>query len=166
LRAQVLPNANGDFSTAMLDAESAYELAPGQPGTTMRLSEVAANAGRHDSALAWATAHQSDDFSPTPLQRRTRAWALLMAGRSEEALAEYQQVGRNCMPCELVALVRTGRMEDAKKLAADIRKNNPYLTVSFMSTAPTGRNPFMVEPQLSAFLEDLRKAGLPETAPP
>ena len=63
-------------------------------------------------------------------------------------------------------LVRTGRLDKATNLVGNIRRNKPFITVSRESTWPTGHTPTMAEPYLSAYLEDLRKAGLPETAPP
>ena len=166
VRAQVTPRATGDFEAAMRDAEQANRLVPYFPRANIRLSEVAANAGHGAPAVEWVRVGMNPDRRPSDWQREVLAWALLVDGRPEEALAEYSQVWHHCLPCEVVALVQTGRMDKARALVAQIRRDAPYMTVARESTWPTGHQPFLAEPLLSTYLGDLRKAGLPETAPP
>ena len=165
VRAQVTPRATGDFEASMRDAEEAVRLVPYVQANTS-LSWVAANAGYGERAVEWALAGLNPGSLPTDFRRGTIAWGLLVAGRPEEALAEYAQISGPCDVCQVVALVRTGRMDKARSLVEDIRKDTPEITIASERTFPTGRQPQMAEPFLSAFLDDLRKAGLPETAPP
>ena len=88
-----------------------------------------------------------------------------IGGRPEEALAEYAQIQRYCPAYKVAALVRTGRIEQARNLAVTIRRERPNITIDLERTWPTGRQPMLPEPFLSAFLDDLRKAGLPDTGP-
>jgi tetratricopeptide (TPR) repeat protein len=163
VRARLTPPATGDFAAAMRDAEEANRLAPYVPGINIRLAEVASKAGNGARAIEWVRAGLNPKRSPTDWQRETLAWGYIVDGRPEEALAEYAQLWDHCLPCEVVALVRTGRMDKATSLVDGIRRNTPFITVSRESTWPTGHQPFMAEPYLSAYLGDLRKAGLPET---
>jgi len=165
VRARVIPHASGDFEASMRDAEEAVRLVPFFQGN-IYLSWVAANAGYGDRAVEWALAGLNPDSLPTDFRRSTIAWGLLVAGRPEEALAEYGQIWGPCDLCQVVALVRTGRMDKARSLVSEIRKNDPEITIASERTFPTGHQPQMAEPFLSAYLDDLRKAGLPETAPP
>ena len=167
IRATVTPLATGDFEAAMRDAEEANRLVPFHPTLNIRLSVVAANAGYGARAAEWVRVGINPDRSPSDWQRDTLAWALLFDGRPEEALAEYAQVRRDfCLPCKVAALVRAGRMDQARNLVDTMRREKPHITIASESTFPTGRQPQMAEPFLSAYLDDLRKAGLPETAPP
>jgi len=165
VRARVIPRASGDFEAAMRDAEAAVRLVPFLSGN-VNLSWVAANAGYGDRAVEWALAGLNPDSLPSDFRRSTIAWGLLVAGRPEEALAEYGQIWGPCDVCQVVALVRTGRMDKARSLVSEIRKDDPEITITSERTFPTGHQPQMAEPFLSTYLKDLRKAGLPETAPP
>lgn len=166
MRALAGPNATGDFSTALRDAEAAHRLSPGLPNAHLRMSDIAASAGRGDLAIAWAQVGVTPDRPPSDAQRNAIATALLVAGRPEEALAEYEQVNDWCLSCKVVALVRTGRLDEARELVADIQRDRRFISIEWVRTLPTGRQPAMAEPYLTAWLDDLRKAGLPETGPP
>lgn len=166
LRAQIAVRSRGDFDLAMRDAEAARAIVPYLPGPNMRLSWIAANAGRGDLALEWARVALNPRIVPPDWYRDTLAWALVMAGRPEEALAEFAQIWEKCLGCVVVAMVRSGRMDEARAFVADMRLSAPDVTIESEQFWPTGRQPSMAEPYLTEYLDDLRKAGLPETAPP
>ena len=167
VRAELTPLATGDFKSAMKDAEAAHALTPGLTWANLRLSDVAANAGYGERAAEWARVGIVKGRNLSIGHRQALAWALLVAGKPEEALAEYALIWEHCLPCEVVALVRTGQIDKARSLVNDIRTNRPDLTIATERTYPTGHQPFMAEPFLTAYLDDLRAAGLPEgTAPP
>lgn len=166
IRAAVTRLATGDFAAGMRDAEEANRLIPHAMSENIELAMVASDAGYGARAVEWVRATMRDDPRPTDWQRDVLAWALLIDGRPEEALAEYAQIQNFCLACKVVAFVRTGRMEQARNLVATMQRERPYITIAHERNWPTGRHPFLPEPFLSAYLDDLRKAGLAETGPP
>jgi hypothetical protein len=166
LRAQIAVRSRGDFDLAVRDAKAALSIAPYVPGPNLRMSWIAANAGRGDLALEWARVALNPRLVPSDWQRDTLAWALVMAGRPEEALAEFAQIWEKCLGCVVVAMVRSGRIDEARAFVDDMRISAPDVTIESERYWPTGRQPSMAEPYLTEYLDDLRKAGLPETAPP
>jgi hypothetical protein len=57
---------------------------------------------------------------------------------------------------------RLDQMDEAKAELAKSLAIDPSWTVKKEAFHPTGKHPQMVEPLLTAYLKDLRKAGLPE----
>jgi adenylate cyclase len=167
IRAEVTPMATGDLDAALRDAIEAQRMVPYEPQANIDLSQVAANAGRPDLAVAWA------DFAIAAMPpdaewvRQMAAWAYLFGGRNDDALRLYEGFERPCEVCLATALVRAGRVEEARKVITDLRAVWPEAGIAIVRLDETNRFQVMVEPQLSAFEDDLRKAGLPEgTAPP
>lgn len=166
VRASVTRLATGDFEAGMRDAEAANRLIPFAMTEKVELAMIAADAGHGARAVEWVRSTMRTAPRPIDWQRDVLAWALLIDGRPEEALAEYAQTQNFCLPCKVVALVRTGRLDEARNLVETIRRERPHITIAHERNWPTGRQPFLAEPFLSAYLDDLRKAGLPETRPP
>jgi DNA-binding winged helix-turn-helix (wHTH) protein/TolB-like protein len=166
VRALATRLATGDFEAGMRDAVAAVALVPHAMTRNVELATVAAEAGHGAEAIDWVRGTMRKDPAPKEWQRDVLAWALIVDGRPEEALAEYAVIQRYCLPCKVVALVRTGRMEEARNLVGTIRRERPWITIAHESTWPTGKLPFMPERILSPYLRNLRKAGLPETGPP
>ena len=167
VRAQVLPMATGDLDAALRDAIEAQRLVPYEPQANIDLSRVAANAGRPDLAVAWADFAERSMPPDAEWVRQIAAWAYMFGGRNDDALRLYEGFERPCGVCLATALVRAGRIDEAQKVIADLRAVWPEAGIAVVRLDETNRFPVMVEPQLSAFLDDLRKAGLPEgKAPP
>jgi hypothetical protein len=165
VRASVTRLATGDFEAGMRDAEAANRLIPYAMSEKVELAMIAADAGHGARAVEWVRSTMREDPRPIDWQRDVLAWGLLIDGRPEEALAEYAQIQDFCLPCKVVALVRTGRMDEARNLVETIGRERPHITIAHERTWPTGHQPFLAEPFLSDYLDDLRKAGLPETGP-
>jgi hypothetical protein len=53
-------------------------------------------------------------------------------------------------------------MEEARATIAELLKSNPSYTLKYEATWPAGKMPQLVEPLQQAFLDDVRKAGMPE----
>jgi adenylate cyclase len=166
IRALVGPRATGDHAAALQDAITAQTLVPFEPQANMDLSQVASDAGRPDLGLAWATFAVTSDPRWGDWGQGWVAWAHLMAGDTDAALRIMDGLERNCRDCQAVALVRGGRIDEARTLMAEWRKEWPEMNVEAFRTDWTGRFPQMVEPFLTAYLDDLRTAGVPEAPPP
>jgi DNA-binding winged helix-turn-helix (wHTH) protein len=165
VRASAARLATGDFEAGMRSATEALRLVPNAMTEKVTLASVAAEAGFGATAAEWVRATMREKPRPVDWQRDVLASALLADGRPEEALAEYAQIQRYSLPGKVVALVRTGRLEQARNLVATIRRERPDITIDRERSWPTGRHPMLPEPFLSRFLDDLREAGLPETGP-
>jgi hypothetical protein len=59
-------------------------------------------------------------------------------------------------------LARLGRLEEAKADVEVFLNRYPGWTIAKEAKWPSGRAPKFAEPMLSEYLDDLRKAGLPE----
>jgi hypothetical protein len=53
-------------------------------------------------------------------------------------------------------------MDEARAIMAKIVKDRPGYTIKDEAVWPSRKQPQMVEPLLKLYLDDLRKAGLPE----
>ena len=116
-----------------------------------------ANAGQFDKAQewgSWAAAHNYQDFFYT---RANTAWTYYLAGRYEEALQVLKGVEATHPWPLMVIYVRLGRIDDAKAAVAEYLKTGAHSVLSESCTP-------IREPMKQKYLDDLRKAGLPERA--
>ena len=160
IKAMVYPTAWGDFEAAVREAEAAHALVPYDPLSSVDLSFVMANAGRVETAVEWAEYAVNNEAVVPDWYRDRLAWAYYTAGRAEEAVTEYEKIRYYCGICKAAALVRAGRIADAKALIAVIKTENPGLTLALAGLAPGDRFPFMAEKVLTPYLADLEAAGL------
>jgi class 3 adenylate cyclase/TolB-like protein len=146
-----------EFDRAIDDAEATVEMAPYDAADRAQFAFYLANAGQFDKALdwvSWAIAHNYQDFFAT---RANTAWTYYLAGRYEDALQVLKGVEATHPWPTLVIYVRLGRIDDAKAAAAE------YLRTGPRSVLAEACNPIR-EPMKRKYLDDLRKAGLPERA--
>ena len=66
------------------------------------------------------------------------------------------------MPILAAAEVRSGKLDDARAHIAEFIKQNPSWTIKVEANFPAGQQPSMVPELLGPYLDDLRKAGVPE----
>ena len=92
----------------------------------------------------------------------TLALALYSADRPKEALAWLEKAPEPSDFVLAVAYARLVEMDKARAAMARFRQAFPDYTIEDEARWPTGKQPLMAEPYLSAYLDDLRKAGLPE----
>ena len=87
----------------------------------------------------------------------TLAWAYYLAGRTEEALEAVKGTVSFWGDLNVAIHARLGRIDEARAAAADWLKTAPHsiLTQSCMPIR---------EPMKQKYLDDLRKAGVPERA--
>jgi len=146
-----------EFDRAIDEAEATIEMAPNDAADRAQFAFYLANAGQFDKALdwvSWAIAHNYQDFFAT---RANTAWSYYLAGRYEDALQVLKGVEATHPWPTLVIYVRLGRIDDAKAAAAEYIKTGPR------SVLAEACNPIR-EPMKQKYLEDLRKAGVPEHA--
>jgi adenylate cyclase len=152
----------GDFEHSVTEVEAVTQMLARDPMVLLDLSLLLANAGRTDEAIKWAQEAlrlqpKGPDWSIGVL-----AWAYYLAGRPEDALAEFKKVASPWGPNLAAVYARLGRIDEARAVIADFKKSFPDYTLNDEATYPAGRHPQLAESLQKAYLEDLRKAGLPE----
>lgn len=162
LLAHVLTWHQRDFERAQAERRSALVLAPNDPDIMGDLCEVALFAGRPDEvieslpdALAAVPAFAAQDWP-----HWTLAFAYVMKHRYEDAMAT---AGRAAEPSRLTlaaSLAKFGRLEEARNaLREALAREQPF---DFARTAMLNPSLFKNGADIAGYLENLRKAGLPE----
>ena len=147
----------GDFDRSVSEAEAAIEMAPNDAQQRSGLSGLLAHAGRFDEAIEWASQALAQPHNSAfgKYYKPNLAWILYLAGRNEDAL-EKLKGGETIFPDISAAIyVRAGRVDEARAIIADWLKTSPF-SIATESCLP------IKEPMKSAYLDDLRKAGLPQ----
>jgi tetratricopeptide (TPR) repeat protein len=145
-----------DFERSVAEAEAAIQMVPYDALSRAALAGSVASAGRVDEAIEWSKESMRRD--PTGLEWGIGylSWAYYLAGRYEDALAELQKM-REPWPLVLVPVdVRLGRIEEARTVMAAFVRANPEHTLEDEARWP------LKEPLKQTYLDDLRKAGMPE----
>jgi adenylate cyclase len=156
----------GDFERSVSEAESAAKIIPYDSLARAQLAFYLSAAGRADLAVNWLEEAMRRDSIPFDWCALNLAIAYYHLGRSEEALAllaGFKGVLRSPRKIILVAAnVRLGRLEEARHELARFLADFPGWTLKREAFYPAGRHPKFIEPLLGPYLDDLRKAGLPE----
>ncbi len=158
--ATVLVSATGDFDASVRMAEAAHAMVPYDPLSSVDLAFVMANAGRTDTAVEWAEYAVANESVVPDWYRDNLAWAYLLDGRSEDAVRTYEGLDYYCVPCKAVALVRVGRVAEAKVEIERHLDFYPKWSINDVRTFPSRRHDFLVDHLLEPYLDDLRAAGL------
>ena len=147
----------GDFDRSVEEAEAAIEMAPNDGSTRSALSDWLSFAGRHDQAIEWASRalRQEHNAAFAMFLKPNLAWTLYNVGRYGEALEAIKGNEMVAPDWAAAIYVRLGRLDEARAIIADWQKQGPFSIVTESCWA-------IKEPMKSAFLDDLRKAGLPE----
>jgi tetratricopeptide (TPR) repeat protein len=123
------------------------------------LSGFLINTGRTDEAIEWASRALAQPHSSAfaKYYKLNLAGALYFAGRYQEAL-DTVKGSETILPDTAAAIyMRAGHIEEARKIIADwLKTGHNHYSVALESCFP------VKEPMMTAFLDDLRKAGLPE----
>jgi adenylate cyclase len=155
LMAQLYQWHDEDFERSVAEAEATIEMVPYDGLSRSILAGTLANAGKTDQAIEWAEeAIRRAPNSPDGWQGNL-AWAYYMAGRPEDALAALQKVAKPYGDMLAVVYARLGRIDEARAVMAEFVKDTGY------TIEDEARWPF-IEPLKQAYLDDLRKAGMPE----
>jgi Flp pilus assembly protein TadD len=152
-----------DFVRSVAEAEAAVQMVPYDAGSRADLAKYVGNAGNTDEAITWAKEALRLDPKGPEYFRWNLGFALYLAGRPEDALTEFKKVSPPWRAPNLAATyARLGRIDEARAVIAEFRKGLPNYTLRDEANFPAGKEPQLVEPLQSAYLNDLRKAGMPE----
>jgi tetratricopeptide (TPR) repeat protein len=147
-----------DFERSVAEAKAAVQIVPIDAFARGDMAVFLANAGRTEEAIDWAQQALRRDPKGPEWYRNNLVWAYYLAGRYDDALTERKKVTSNecCRLIQAASLVRLGRLEEARAVMMDFLKENPGDTIEAQAVWP------LKEPYKQAWLNDLRKAGLPE----
>ena len=104
--------------------------------------------------MSWAVARNYKDFFRP---KANTAWTYYLAGRYEEALEVLKGVEATHPWPIMMIYAELGRLDEAKAAAAEWLKSGPH-SILAETCMP------LREPMKQKYLDDLRKAGIPERA--
>jgi tetratricopeptide (TPR) repeat protein len=146
-----------DFDRSVVEAEAAMEMAPNEAGARATLASYLSFAGRHDQAIEWASTalRLEHNAASAMFLNPNLAWVLYNAGRYDEAFETIKGSEKFAPDYAAVMYLRVGRIDEARAIITDWLKEGAFSIATESCWA-------MKEPMKSAWLDDLRKAGLPE----
>jgi class 3 adenylate cyclase/TolB-like protein len=144
-----------NFERSVLEAEATVQIAPYDGLSRSVLAAYLANAGRTDQAIEWAKEAILRDPKSPDWWHGNLAWAYYLAGRYEDALIELQKESEPLRDHLAAIYVRLGRIDEARAVMAEFVKDTGY-TLEDAVRWP------LKEPLAQGYLDDLRKAGMPE----
>jgi TolB-like protein len=145
----------GEFDRSIPQAEAAVAMSPYDAELRASLAPFIANAGKLDEALEWLSWAQAHDEQKNAGVKINLAWTHYLAGRYDEAAKTIKGYETGAPDVAAAAYAYLGRLDEARAVVADWRKTGPFS----IATASCWE---IKEPMKSVYLDDLRKAGLPE----
>ncbi len=149
-----------DFDRMIKETEAAYALAPYDAFMLGDIAEFWIVDGNYAKALEWLDLAIARDPGAAPITLYGfKGWALLTAGRTEEALEALNKVQNTYFYTPVfrsIAYVRLGRLNEAREQLNAAKKMAPALSVAFWRQASIYRKSSMVEQEIT----DLKSAGL------
>jgi tetratricopeptide (TPR) repeat protein len=145
----------GDFEHSVQEVEAAVEMSPYDAELRASSAYFLAGAGQFDKAIEWVSWAIAHDFQDYVWVKVNTAWTYYLAGRYAEALQALKGVEATEAWPIMVIYVRLGRLDEARAAAAEWLKTGPH-SVLAESCQP------IREPMKQKYLDDLRKAGVPE----
>jgi adenylate cyclase len=153
---------DGNFQKSVAEAEATLELAPYDPLAHVDLGTVLYNAGDTARAVEWVERGVASAPDGPEWYRGTLASAYYHAGRYGEALTTLKKMREPWSYILAATYVRLGKPDEARRALAGTLADCAGCTVKAEKSWPTGKQPQMVDSVLDPYLDDLRKAGLPE----
>jgi tetratricopeptide (TPR) repeat protein len=150
----------GDFARSASEARAAVELVPHDAFSRSDLAQFLIVAGQPDEAMAWLEKAIRQD--PNNATFGILGMAQYFAGRPAEAISVFQRQSDPWWIIIAAARARLDQLDEAREAIAKTLEGMPGWTVEKEAKWPSGMNPQFVEPFQSSYLDDLRKAGLPE----
>jgi TolB-like protein/Tfp pilus assembly protein PilF len=163
----------GQHDKAVAEAKRAISIDPNSTGGLVNLSYVLHHTGRFEEAIEPMKKGMRLGARYPPPYLSTFAFNYAFLGRYDEAIATLNQLYERFRKREFpmhaiwrahtglaVVYVELGRVEEARALVAEALKANPDLSLERFK-----RPPYKDPVYLQRLLENLRKAGLPETPP-
>jgi len=146
---------HGEFDRSVQQAESAVAMSPYDAELRGGLAGFIASAGKFDEAVEWASWARAHDEQKNNDATLALAWTNYLAGNADEAVKFMKGVERLAPDIAAAAFAHLGRLDEARAIVTDWRKTGPFS----IATASCWQ---IKEPMKSMYLDDLRKAGLPE----
>ncbi len=153
--------SEGDFPRALREADTAVAFSPYDGIMHAHLSQLLMTAGEAQKGMEWNELAHPQDPGGLSFQNYNRGLGLRLLGKYEDSIAAFRQAGYPDADIPLhiaIALVRLGRIDEAKAEVKVALKNNPKWTgANFRATF------FYSDPSIpDRDVADLAKAGLPE----
>jgi adenylate cyclase len=150
-----------DFGRALNEADTAVALAPYDGSMYGNLAQLLITAGKLEKGMEWNDLARHRDPNGFKLQNYNKGLALRLLGKYEDSIAAFKQSNYPDFdtPIHLaVALVRLGRIDEAKTEVKLMLKNDPK------STGARWRQGYFYSDSSiqDAEVADLARAGLPE----
>jgi adenylate cyclase len=153
--------SEGDFLRALNEADFAVALAPYDSTMRAMLAQLLITAGAVEKGLEWNDLAHPPDAGALKFQNYNRGLALRLMGKNEESIAAFKQsfYPDGDPPGHVaIALVRLGRIDDAKAEVKLMLKNYPKFTQAKWRASWFYSDPLVMDREVA----DLGKAGLPE----
>jgi adenylate cyclase len=152
--------ANGESDLSLTAYERALALNPNDPALLMEMGELLVSLGQAEQAVARAKTAMRRNPRHPDWYLWNLGWAQYFAEQHDEAVTTLQKMTE---PPNLVrrtlaaALVRVGRIDEAREMITEYMKNEPEQTV-----ADIRKIKYKHRPYVDKWAEDLLEAGLPE----
>jgi TolB-like protein/class 3 adenylate cyclase/Tfp pilus assembly protein PilF len=157
---------SGDLQQAEAEYNRAIALNPNSAGVLADSAEVLVYLGRLDEALSRIQSAIRLNPHHPDWYLWTLAWVQYFAGEYEDGLASIRQMTR--MPnlarrTEAALFVRLGQIDEAQAVIDELLKNEPDHTLDNLRHSLKGK--FRDVSIADRFMDDLRRAGLPDRKP-
>jgi tetratricopeptide (TPR) repeat protein len=156
LMASLYQYHDNDFIHSVDEAKAAMAMAPYETISRAGLSLTLANAGDVDEAIAWAERAVTNDPNGPPWYYQHLDWAYYVGQRYDDALKAVSRYKADFPDLYAAICVRLGRFDEARAAIADALKAGAKLSIASEGFSP------QIEPGRTAYLNDLRAAGVPE----
>lgn len=151
-----------DTEGAVAQTNIAVSMGPHDAYAIVTMVEVMTNLGNYEKAKEWLATGEARDPSRKTKYHRDRAYLYRLMGQYEESIWEYEQAGplRPWFRLSLaINYVRLGRLDEAKAIVNEALKLPPKYSLRFWTQGSATSDPAILDSEL----EDLARAGLPET---
>jgi adenylate cyclase len=153
--------SEADFLRALHEADTAVAFGPYDGIMHAQLSQLLMTAGEVEKGMEWNELAHPQDPGGVQFQNYNRGLGLRLLGKYEDSIAAFKQsfYPEGDTPLNIaIALVRLGRIDEAKAEVKAALKNDPKFTGARFRATWFYRDPLIPDREVA----DLAKAGLPE----
>jgi adenylate cyclase len=153
--------SEGDFPRALKEADTTVSFGPYDGIVHAQLSQLLIAAGEVEKGMEWNELAHPQDSGGLSLQNYNRGLGLRLLGRYEDSITAFKQADYPNWDIPLhiaIALVRLGRLDEAKAEVKLALKNNPKFTGAIFEATWFYSDPSIPDREVA----DLATAGLPE----
>jgi tetratricopeptide (TPR) repeat protein len=153
--------SEGHFPRALKEADTTISFGPYDGIVYAQLSQLLISAGEVENGMEWNELAHPQGPGGLSLQNYNRGLGLRLLGKYEDSIAAFKQAGypEADIPLHIaIALVRLGRLDEARTEVKVALKNNPKFTGAIFEATWFYSDPSIPGREVA----DLAKAGLPE----